>query len=461
MKSKIQLWILIGAFLAALTGGFLLMGRDVTLNINGNSEVVHTRGFTVRQALRSAGITLQPGDQVNPAANSWLNDTQEISLSQSRPVLIWIDPAGSETVISSAETTARGILAQAGITPSEDDRVKVNGRVVALDEPLKLGEGIALQYFPAIPMQVSENGDLATYPATSGYVGLALWQNGVRLIGADQLSVPFDQPVTPEMQISLNKARPVTITADGKDIHTLSAAATVGQALQENGITLQGLDYSQPDEASALPEDGNIKVVRVREEVVVSQQAIPFDTEYVSDDSLELGQTKVVNEGQYGLSVSRVRVRYEDGKEVSRVVESSETLQEPVNRKEAYGADVSYQTMDTEVGTITYYRAVTVRATSYSPCRSAADQCYYSTASGAPVQRGVIAVTRAWYNLFAGDRIYVPGYGIGTIEDIGGGIPGQYWIDLGFTDADWELWSKSVTIYFLAPAPANVPGVLP
>jgi 3D (Asp-Asp-Asp) domain-containing protein len=117
--------------------------------------------------------------------------------------------------------------------------------------------------------------------------------------------------------------------------------------------------------------------------------------------------------------------------------------------------------MQTEVGTITYYRAVTVRATSYSPCRSAADRCYYSTASGKPVQRGVIAVTRAWYNLFQGDRVYVPGYGIATIEDIGAGIPGQYWIDLGFSDSDWELWSKSVTLYFLAPAPANVPGVLP
>jgi 3D (Asp-Asp-Asp) domain-containing protein len=70
-------------------------------------------------------------------------------------------------------------------------------------------------------------------------------------------------------------------------------------------------------------------------------------------------------------------------------------------------------------------------------------------------------VTRAWYNIFAGSQIYVPGYGIGTVEDIGGGIPGQYWIDLGYTDADWELWSQSVTIYFLAPAPANVPAVLP
>jgi hypothetical protein len=71
----------------------------------------------------------------------------------------------------------------------------------------------------------------------------------------------------------------------------------VGQALRENGITLQNLDYSVPGDESPLPADGKIKVVRVREEIVVNQQALPFDTEYVSDNTLELGQTKIITEG--------------------------------------------------------------------------------------------------------------------------------------------------------------------
>jgi uncharacterized protein YabE (DUF348 family) len=462
MKSRTQLYILIGALILGLAGGFLLMGRDVTLNVNGTTSTIHTRGFTVGQALRGAGYAVQPGDEVAPPATTWLNNVEEIKLVQSRPVLLWVDPDGAETRLTSAEGTARAILAQAGITAADGDVVRINGRKVELDEPLKLGQGIALQYQPAVPLQITENGDskIIAVPAADP-LGLSLWQNGIKLIGADKLSLPFEQQVNSALQISLVRAVPITIEADGKEISSLTGAATVGEALQQNGITLQNLDYSKPDESSKLPEDGKIKVVRVREEVTVTQQAIAFDTDYVTDDSLSLGDTKVLSEGEYGLAVSRVRIRYEDGVEASRVVESTETLQEPVNRKVAYGSDVSYQTMSTEYGNITYYRSVTVRATSYSPCRSAADQCYYSTASGAPVQKGVIAVTRAWYNIFAGSQIYVPGYGIGTVEDIGGGIPGQYWIDLGYTDADWELWSQSVTIYFLAPAPANVPAVLP
>lgn len=462
MKSKTQLYFLIGALILGLAGGFLLMGRDVTLNVNGTTSIFHTRGFTVGQALRGAGYVLQAGDKVEPPANTWLNNVSEIDLVQSRPVLLWLDPDGNQSIFTSAEGTARTILAQAGITAADEDVVKVNGRKVGLDDPLKPGKGFALQYQPALPLQITENGDTKTFavPAADP-LGLSLWEKGIKLIGADKLSLPFEQQVKSALQISLVRAVPITIEADGKEINTLTGAATVGEALQQNGITLQNLDYSKPDESSKLPEDGKIKVVRVKEEVTVTQQSIAYDTDYVTDDSLGLGETKVLNEGEYGLAVSRVRIRYEDGVEASRVVESTETLQEPVNRKVAYGSDVSYQTMNTEYGTITYYRSVTVRATSYSPCRSAADQCYPNTASGAPVQKGVIAVTRAWYNIFAGSQIYVPGYGIGTVEDIGGGIPGQYWIDLGYSDSDWQLWSQSVTIYFLAPAPANVPAVLP
>lgn len=77
------------------------------------------------------------------------------------------------------------------------------------------------------------------------------------------------------------------------------------------------------------------------------------------------------------------------------------------------------------------------------------------------VQRGVIGVTRQWYNLLAGQRVYIPGYGIAVIADVGGGIPGTKWIDLGFSDSDYESWHQNVTLYFLTPVPSNVQWNLP
>ncbi len=52
-----------------------------------------------------------------------------------------------------------------------------------------------------------------------------------------------------------------------------------------------------------------------------------------------------------------------------------------------------------------------------------------------------------------GTRMYVPGYGVGIAADTGGGIRGAH-IDICFDDDEPITWdSRTVQIYFLAPAP--------
>ena len=47
------------------------------------------------------------------------------------------------------------------------------------------------------------------------------------------------------------------------------------------------------------------------------------------------------------------------------------------------------------------------------------------------------------------------------IRWLGGGIPGRYWIDLGFDDSNYESWHFWTTLYFLTPVPGYIPVVLP
>ena len=42
----------------------------------------------------------------------------------------------------------------------------------------------------------------------------------------------------------------------------------------------------------------------------------------------------------------------------------------------------------------------------------------------------------------------------------GGGLPDRHWIDLGYSDDDWEGWGGWMTIYFLTPVPATVMWIL-
>jgi 3D (Asp-Asp-Asp) domain-containing protein len=72
----------------------------------------------------------------------------------------------------------------------------------------------------------------------------------------------------------------------------------------------------------------------------------------------------------------------------------------------------------------------------------------------------VIAVTVRWFRDMKLQKVYVPGYGTGVIGDTGGGIPGRYWIDLGFTDDDYESWHQWTTLYFLTPVPQYIPYIL-
>ena len=65
-----------------------------------------------------------------------------------------------------------------------------------------------------------------------------------------------------------------------------------------------------------------------------------------------------------------------------------------------------------------------------------------------------------WYLGMQGQQLYIPGYGLGSVEDVCNGCVDKPWIDLGFSDNNYEAWHSWVTVYFLTPVPANVIYVL-
>jgi 3D (Asp-Asp-Asp) domain-containing protein len=99
-------------------------------------------------------------------------------------------------------------------------------------------------------------------------------------------------------------------------------------------------------------------------------------------------------------------------------------------------------------------------ATSYHPC-AFKDGCHYTTRNGCTLEKGVVAVAAAWYPYMVGQYVYIPGYGKGVVCDSGWGIPGRYWIDLGYADEDFINWHSYVPVYFLTPVPETVLWVLP
>ena len=216
-----------------------------------------------------------------------------------------------------------------------------------------------------------------------------------------------------------------------------------------------GLDYSIPPE-DQLPSAETIQVQRVSDKILLEQKALPFDSKTIMDDHVELDQTTETQAGEYGLAVELTRIRSINGTETSRRTISSTVIRPPVNQIMSVGSKVTVKQMDVGGATIEYWRAVSMYATSYSPCRLGTGQCSNSTASGVPVKKGIVAVISYWYPYMRGQQVYIPGYGFATIADLGGGIPGKAWIDLGYSDDDYVGWASWVTVYFLTPIPSNI-----
>jgi uncharacterized protein YabE (DUF348 family) len=445
-----------------ILGVLLLIPRQVTIQVNGIDQTVTVHALTVGGAVRQAGF--QPADkyQIDPPRSKWLKPGLVIQVDQARMVTIHINPAGDDIEFKTATRKLSDILAEAGLEIEPNDRITFNGQPVDLDQELKYNPQLLLEVHRAVAVTVNEKDHTQTIYSSASTLGQALWEVGITLTIADRVSPPLDTPLQQPLTVQIEQARPVTIQVDGKEVTTPTAAVSVADALGEADISLQGLDYSLPSEQEPIPSDRLIKVVRVREEVLLNQQAIPYNSTYQPDPNTEMDKRSVVSPGEFGLQVSRERVLYEDGVEVSREEDAQWVAKQPSDQVLGYGTKPVVNTIDTPNGTLEYWRAVNVWATSYSPCRlGIPNYCNSTTASGLTVRQGIVAVTRAWYSWMVGQKVYIPGYGVAVIADVGGGIPGRYWVDLGYSDADYVTWSQSVTMYFLTPIPQNIPWILP
>jgi len=110
----------------------------------------------------------------------------------------------------------------------------------------------------------------------------------------------------------------VTLTADGGTQSIITESKTVGAFLKEAGVTLGELDRVRPGETTSLQDGATVVVIRVTETIETTTLAVPFTTQTQPDPYSPQGSSSVMQAGRNGETVIRIRVRYENGVEVSR-----------------------------------------------------------------------------------------------------------------------------------------------
>ncbi|HEX6303520.1 MAG TPA: ubiquitin-like domain-containing protein [Anaerolineales bacterium] len=426
--------------------------KTVHVRINGETNTVRTLAFTVGALLGSEQIPLGNADHLEPPVKQWLREGDTITIE--RAIRIRIQDNQNTYSLVSTERLPANLLNSAGIEFGAEDQLYHNGLPIKPDELLPRAPSISLQIQRAKAVRIRGDGQSRVIQTTASTVGQALWQAGIRLYAQDRTEPAHERPLDNPVTVNYMPSKEFRIVTQEDVVRIRTTEARVGSALAKAGIAVQGLDYSIPQPDALLPAEGRIRLVHVEEQVHLETEPLPFETEFQPAADLELDKQTVVQPGTFGIEARRVRVRMEDGKEVSRQEDTEFIAQEPKPRILGYGTKIVSHTTNTPGGRITYWRELNMYAVSYNPTSAGGN----ITASGLPLRKGLVAVDPTYIPL--GTRLYIPGYGEALAADTGGGVNGRI-IDLGYSDHDYVPWHQWVTVYFLWPPPENVVPVIP
>jgi uncharacterized protein YabE (DUF348 family) len=450
---KKNLFQRIAAGLAAALGIVLItlsLHKTIFLVVNGKIEEISTYALTVNNLLKSQDLHLTEDERISPAPGTILWGGELVILDIANSVEITVN--GDQHTLQTAERRPENILLDLGMLLFPKDRILVDGVTIEFESLLSLGNSHQIQVLRGTPVTIEFENSSHQFISDADSLSEALENEGIEVFEADQISKSLNTLLDGSpIIVSLIRAEPLLVHLAGETVTIRTTEDTVGAALAQGGLALQGLDYSIPSELEPLPENDQVQIIRVREEILLKQEQIQFSSEYQPADDLALDQLQIQTGGEYGIQAQRLRIVYEDAREVSRELEKEWVIKDPGPRIIGYGTQINIETANTPDGQITYWRKITAYATSYNEnCPG----CNNFTSSGAYLKKGVIAVKLDWYRYMKGMRVYIPGYGFATIEDVGGGVPwSANWVDLGYRSENYVPWSKNVTVYFLAPAP--------
>lgn len=300
-----------------------------------------------------------------------------------------------------------------------------------------------------------EKKEITTYANT---VEDFLESEGITLDKAAYINVPLDAKIENNMHIIIKTPKPYLLTMGDNEnrFEVVSIHTKVKDILDDLGIELGELDYTEPGLDEAVNIGGEIKIYRVREVIEEIDEIIPHESITEKSNELDVGTTKVTQEGQNGLKKIIIKKVLENNKLISEEVIDEKIVKEPIPKITKKG---TRKVVKSSRGNVRYKKVLTMVATAYSNSyestgKNPGDKYYGITASGTKARVGAIAVDPRVIPL--GTRLYVESldgskdYGYCIAEDTGGAIKGNR-IDLFFNSLKEarRFGRRKVRVYIL------------
>ncbi|KAB3531824.1 3D domain-containing protein [Alkaliphilus serpentinus] len=284
-----------------------------------------------------------------------------------------------------------------------------------------------------------------------------LKKEGIEFEEEDKIIPGLQERLVDGTRIVIHRAFDITLVDGGYETQIRTAESTIKDLLSSQEIKINPLDEIEPALTEELKAGEIVTITRREENYIVEEQEVPFHTVTKYSDTLNHGETRLIQDGENGLKEIKIKISYEDGIEVAR-----EVVEETIH-KEAIDEIVEKGTLNYIVssrGEVTRYKEVIVmEASAYdagfeSTGKNPGDPYYGLTRSGTKVRRGVVAVDPKVIPL--GTKLYVESmdgtasYGYAVAEDTGGAIKGNK-IDLFMEDRSEALkfGRRKVKVYIL------------
>lgn len=298
---------------------------------------------------------------------------------------------------------------------------------------------------------VNVDGKEETFVTYNATVGDLLKSKGIDVSDKDKLQPSLDSKLKTGEVISLKKAIPVNIAANGENFQILTAEETVGDILENEKEELKshGVEFDESiDETNIalndkVNEGEKLQIIKVEKKEIVSNEAIPFDTIIEKNSDFDVSYENVKTEGAQGQKEVKYEAIYKDGKEISREIKSTKVVSEPKNKILVKGTEklMASRGEGTGSGTGTVLKC---SATAYSGG--------WGTSSGRKPRRvegGISTIAVDPTVIPMGTKVYIDGYGYAVAADTGTGIKGNK-IDVYFNSykesCDWGLKEVNVKI---------------
>lgn len=196
-----MLRLLVGAMLLALTfaGGYAVAAhKTVKLTVDGSEMTVATMKSRVIDVVKENGFDVGDRDDLYPAANEEVHQSESIVLRRSRPLQISLDGENSRQVWTTASTVDEA-LAQLRMSDKAPAAASRGSRV-----PLA---GMSLPVVSAKTVQLNDAGVIRTVHIAAPNVAGLLEAAGVPLMQKDTVVPDAWAPVVDNMQIQVTRIR--------------------------------------------------------------------------------------------------------------------------------------------------------------------------------------------------------------------------------------------------------------